>query len=181
MFSFDENGWAEGPVEPLEPGDAFSLFSPEADGRIDEARFAHAAQAFFGARLTLATQKRYPNGAVPIADAFVLRIAPLRPDHAAASELTVVTLPLDRAREVKGAAQLAVTAIGGAGFDVLLTRAKRLFQVKAKVDAGDERAPLVAAAVLASVLLAPIVPPEGGAIFGVKGARLRLEALGWRT
>jgi hypothetical protein len=35
--------------------------------------------------------------------------------------------------------------------------------------------------VLASLFLAPIVPPEGDAIFGVKGARERLLARGLRT
>jgi hypothetical protein len=35
--------------------------------------------------------------------------------------------------------------------------------------------------VLALVLLAPIVPPDETTIFGVKGARQRLEARGWKT
>jgi hypothetical protein len=32
---------------------------------------------------------------------------------------------------------------------------------------------------LASVLLGPIVPPDEETIFGVKGARTRLNARGW--
>jgi len=40
---------------------------------------------------------------------------------------------------------------------------------------------ILVAAVLASLFLAPIVPPGGGAIFGVKGARERLVALGLRV
>ena len=37
------------------------------------------------------------------------------------------------------------------------------------------------ATVLASVLLAPILPPRGDTVFGVKTARSRLALLGWRT
>jgi hypothetical protein len=45
----------------------------------------------------------------------------------------------------------------------------------------NELAPLALAGVLASLLLAPIVPPGAGTIFGVKGARERLSAAGWRN
>ena len=91
-------------------------------------------------------------------------------------------MPLDRARAVLEAAREGVRAIGGAGFDVLLGRARRLWQVSDRLPSdGDARAPLLLAAVMASVLLAPIVPPGGGVIFGVKGARDRLEQRGWRA
>lgn len=192
MLDLDENGWAVGRIAPLDVGEAWSLFSPEADARVDAARWAHQARTFFGARLELARDKRYPTGAIPMADALELDVLALRPasggDRAeppAAPEPTrvlVVTVPLDRAPEATAAAEAGVRAIGGAGMDAVLARARRLWQVAAKPVAGsDARAPLVVAAVIASVLLAPIVPPEGAAIFGVKGARLRLEALGWRT
>jgi hypothetical protein len=76
----------------------------------------------------------------------------------------------------------AARAIGGAGFDALVLRARRVWQVWEWVpEGGDARAPLVVAAVLASLFLAPIVPPGGGAIFGVKGARERLASLGVRS
>jgi hypothetical protein len=61
---------------------------------------------------------------------------------------------------------------------VLVARAKRIWQVSKEVAHGEDRnAPLRIAAILASVLLAPIVPPEGDTIYGVKGARERLERL----
>src|SRR5207245_152176 len=79
-------------------------------------------------------------------------------------------------------ARAPVEAIGGAGFELLVPRTRTVWQVDARPVAGmDTRAPIVIAALLASVLLAPVVPPEGGAIFGVKGARLRLEAMGWAS
>jgi hypothetical protein len=94
----------------------------------------------------------------------------------------VVTVPVERAPSVRAAANRGAAAIGGAGMDVLVARARRLWQVRAAVpEGGDARAPLAVAAVLASVHGAPIVPPDEVTIFGVKGARLRLEARGWRT
>ena len=66
--------------------------------------------------------------------------------------------------------------------DVLVGRAKRVWQIAAAVGEGENAlGPLALAGVLASLLLAPIVPPGAGTIFGVKGARERLGAAGWRT
>jgi hypothetical protein len=70
--------------------------------------------------------------------------------------------------------------MGGAGFDALLARARRLWQVAHLPAAGEATVPLLVAAALASALLAPVLPPEGGVLFGVRGARDRLARLGWR-
>ena len=83
---------------------------------------------------------------------------------------------------MRASGEAGARAIGGAGFDVLVGRTRRVWQIAtSRVSGDDARAPLVVAAVAASILLAPIVPPEGGAIVGVKGARVRLSAAGWRT
>jgi hypothetical protein len=42
-------------------------------------------------------------------------------------------------------------------------------------EADDDRAALTIAAVLASMLLGPILAPDGREIFGVRTARLKLE------
>jgi hypothetical protein len=177
---FDEQGWAVGILGPLPVDGAFSLLSPEPEARVDAALWAHKAGAFFRARLAVATEKHYPAGSLPITDAAEIDVGPQ-----GGSELTrvlLVTLPIDRAPGVKRAADDAVRAIGGAGFDALVARARRVWQVRERVEGeGDARAPLLLAAVLASVLLAPIVPPGGGAIFGVKGARERLTARGFQS
>jgi hypothetical protein len=166
-------------VEPLGVGEAWSLLSPEAEARIDEARWAHQARTFFKAEIALARPKAYPAGTTPLADAAEVDVAPR---GGAPTRVLLITVPLDRAPDVRAAAARAVAAIGGAGMDALLARARRLWQVRAAVpEGGDPRAPLAAAAVLASVFLSPIVPPGEAAIFGVKGARERLEARGWRT
>jgi hypothetical protein len=171
---FDENGWARGAVAPLPPGEAFSLLSPEPDARVDAARWAHQADKFFEARLELAVEKRYPAGTLPLADRVVVDVA--ERGAAASTRVSVVTVPVDRAPEALAAARAGAQAIGGAGFDAILPRTRRVWQVEVAPGV-DARAPLLVAAVIASLLLAPIVPPEGGTIFGVKGARERLARL----
>jgi hypothetical protein len=176
---FDENGWATGIVAPIAPGEAWLLLSPEADARVDAARWAHQAATFFKARLTVVQEKRYPRGTLPIADRVEVDVG--RQGEEAARVL-VVTVPVDRAPEAYAAAVAGAKAIGGAGFDAILPRTRRVWQVRDRLEnKGDPASPLAVAAVLASLFLAPVVPPPGGTIFGVKGARERLAQAGWRT
>jgi len=187
-WSTDENGWAMGLVTALPIADAWTLLSPDADARVDAARWAHQATTFFKARLGVVQDKRYPSGTLPLADAVELDVG--RRDDPATTRVMVVTVPADRAPEAMKAGAAGARAIGGAGFDALVPRTRRVWQVRVALvtehegagqEDGDERAPVLVAAVLASLLLSPVVPPGGGTIFGVKGARQRLEALGWRT
>ncbi|MFO0762995.1 MAG: hypothetical protein U0359_41550 [Byssovorax sp.] len=176
---FDEQGWAMGAIEPLSIERAYALLSPEPEARIDAARWQHQAQTFFQASLSLVTEKRYPAGTLPLADAAIVDIG--HRSLPSSTQVTIVTMPLDRAPAVLRAAEQGVVAIGGAGFDALLRRARRLWQVEVPAGASiDAAAPLAVAAILASLLLAPVLPPGGGTIFGVKGARERLAAAGWR-
>jgi hypothetical protein len=178
-LAVDENGWAIGAVAPLAIDDAYSLLAPGPDARIDAARWRHQASAFFQAKLVIAHDKRYPSGTLPLSDALEIDIG--LEDEETTTRVLVVTMPADRAPLVLKAGAAGAQAIGGAGFDALVARTRRIWQVRASVDQGDARAPLLVAAVLASLLLAPVVPPGGGAIFGVKGARERLSALGFRV
>lgn len=169
----DLNGWAQGPLSPLPVARAYALLAPDPAARMDVARWAHQARTFFAARLELCQQKAYPEGRTPEADAVEIEIG--RGRQGRVTRVLVVTVPLAQAPEVRAAADAGVRAIGGAGFDALVARAQRSWQVSDEVaPGGDPEAPLLVAAVLSSVLLAPIVPPGGGTIFGVKGARLRL-------
>ncbi len=152
---------------------------PEPDARVDAARWAHQAETFFRLRFVVVQAKRYPSGTLPIADRVEVDVAPRGDENA--TRVLVVTVPVDRAPEALAAGAAGARAIGGAGFDALVLRTRRVWQVRERVEAGDARAPLAVAAVLASLFLAPVVPPGGGTIFGVKGARERLAALGWRT
>ncbi len=92
--------------------------------------------------------------------------------------VTVRTRPVAQCPEVMLAADAAVRAIGGAGMDALVAKAQRVWQVSRAVE-GDARAPLVLAATLATVMLAPVVDPDEAVIYGVRGARVRLERMGW--
>jgi hypothetical protein len=148
---------------------------------VDAARWAHQAETFFRASLRVVREKRYPSGTLPIADALDVDLC----ERAAttATRVRVVTVPVDRAPEALAAGFVGAREIGGAGFDAILPRTRRVWQVRVRADeeSADPRAPLAVAAVLASLFLAPIVPPEGDSIFGVKGARERLAARGFRT
>jgi hypothetical protein len=174
-MQFDENGWAVGAIAPL-AGPAGSIFSPDADARVDAARWAHQAATFFRLELEVSTPKRYPTGALPLADVIDVAVGRAGEEKARAR---IVTIPIDRAPEARQRGLEAARAIGGAGMDALVLRAKRLWQIED--DARRPEAPLAIAAVLASVLLGPIVPPAGDAIFGVKGARERLDRLGFKA
>jgi hypothetical protein len=162
---YDASGWAIDPVRPLDVAACWTLLAPHDDSRMDGAQWKHQAERHFAAELTLLTGKQYDGGARPRADCGVVAVGE--------DPIMVRTMPLDDEWRRVGAR--AADSIGGAGFDVLVRRARRLWQVEAR-DAA-ETAPLLLTAVLASVLLAPVLPPGGDTIFGVKGCRERLMAL----
>jgi hypothetical protein len=177
---YDDNGWARGAVAPLASSSAWTLLSPEPEARVDAARWSHQAATFFRAELGVEPPKRYPSGAVPLADRILVDLTVRGATDA--TRVLVVTLPIDRLPEALTLGIEGARAIGGAGFDAILPRTRRVWQVCATVPAGSEaRAPLALAAILASLFLAPIVPPGGGTIFGVKGGRERLAAQGLHT
>ncbi len=173
---FDDSGWRVDPLSPWPLAGSWSLFAPEASSRMDEARWRAQAERFFSASLAIAPAKRYPDGSMPRSDAAEVAVRA----GEAVSRVRLQTLPLEAAPGLRRSADEAVVAIGGAGFDALMRRATRLWQVAADGE-GDARAPLVVTAVLASVLLAPVLPPGGGTVFGVKGCRERLSAQGWKV
>lgn len=156
-------------MSPWDPLDAWSLLSPTDDARVDLPRWMHAARTFLSAELS-----DLGDGAEEVR----VGVAPAR-DVSRVTIVRVRTISRAEAPAVFSAADAGVRAIGGAGMDALVAKARRVWQV-ARVCEGDARAPLVMAATLASVMLAPIVPPDEVTIYGVRGARVRLDALGWR-
>ncbi len=178
MDGFDENGWASDAVSAEPVARSWTLMSPEDSSRMIEARWAHQARRFFSAALTLRPTKHYPGNGWPLADRAIVQLTAAGGER---SEVTLLTLPLARAPLTMVAAKRAVAAIGGAGFDALLPRTQRVWQVAAEPCSGDPRGPLLLGAILASLLLAPLLPPTADAIFGVKGARERLHAAGLRS
>lgn len=173
---FDAHGWAKGPVTAIPVHSAYTLFSPDPAARIDIALLAHKARTFFATAFEMDPVKAYPDGKTPETDVVHIDIHPLGKRDVVPTRVLVVTWPLERDPQIRQVGDAAAHAIGGAGMDVLVARAKRIWQISKDVTRGeDKNAPLRVAAIFASVLLGPIVPPEGNTIYGVKGARERLE------
>lgn len=165
----------------MRPEEHWCLFAAPPVGRVELSSWIARAHSLIRAELTLIQRLGDPDGNLPAVASLGFTLRPMG-DPAEPTVVQVHTLPMDELPSVREAADRAVEAIGGAGMDALVARATRVWMVERRPMAGgDPRAPLAMAALLAGVLLAPVVPPEGGAIFGLKGARARLEALGWRT
>jgi hypothetical protein len=163
-MSFDDNGWFVGAVAPLPLGACFSVLAPEASSAIAVERLQHHATRFFGLAIAVTPEKTYPAGGFPRQDRAVVEV------RGVAVEL--VTVPCEQAPDVMRAAAIAATRLGG--FDALVKRARRLWQLSA----ADPAAGLAAALPLASLLLGPILAPGGVEIYGVKTGRERLKAMG---
>ncbi|MCC6524786.1 MAG: hypothetical protein IT373_19165 [Polyangiaceae bacterium] len=180
MTSVDEHGWVVGAVAPLPPERAYSVLVPEPSSVIDAVRWVAQAARFFAASLAVEPAKRYPAGGWPRVDRATVRVGPLAGPPGGGVPRGVValcTLPLSDAPLVRARAAQGVAAMGGAGFDVLLARATRLWQLDAAPLEGEPGAALLVAALLASLALGPVLAPDG-AVLGVKSCRDRLAALG---
>ncbi|MBM4373735.1 MAG: hypothetical protein FJ095_01530 [Deltaproteobacteria bacterium] len=182
----DERGLAREHVALVTSACCHSVLSPELDGRFAFERWSHGAQRYFDHDLLARPPKSYDAG-WPVADAGVVDV--VRADGARRGRVLVTTAPLERAGEVLVAARAAVVAMGGAGFDALVARTRRVWQLTALEPAdggphgGTEESgsvELLVAAVLASTLLGPILAPDG-ALFGVKTARERLARMATRA
>jgi hypothetical protein len=188
---FDEHGFAVGLREPPARAAAYTLFSPAASSRLDHAGVTAHVERFFGARLTLSPDKTYPGGAEPVVDAMFCELegGPVV-GPSPTERVLVVTFPLARAHALSVAAEEAVRAMGDQGMGAVLARARRVWSVCAptrgeageREDAASQAAAspgaqddaLVVAAMLASALLAPILPPHEERLLGPKSARERL-------
>jgi hypothetical protein len=138
----------------------YFVFSQQPEIGLDwEACNAHARRFFAlklsgpaeGGRVTVTSL----DGEEPPAERSVTARAATPEDHALALE--------------------AETRMGGGGLSMLARRCATLWIVERRREADPDVAALRIAAVLASVLLGPIVDPAGPEIFGVKTARLKLE------
>jgi hypothetical protein len=91
-------------------------------------------------------------------------------------------VPLRDAPEDLALAESAVRAMGGAGMDVLLARARAVWQWDATSTVGDsatreayDRAATVAAGVIAQHALGPALLPDASRLVGLRGVRAWLE------
>jgi hypothetical protein len=143
----------------------WSLFSPETSAIVSAERLEYQARRFFSATLVVEQHKVYPQGAWPRYDVIRLSLG--------GQAIELRTLPIEAADELRRQAERAAAAMGGAGMDVVLARARRVWQVE--TDFAHATVPaLTTLAVLASLWLGPILPPRHDRLLGVKGARERL-------
>jgi hypothetical protein len=145
---------------------AFAVFAQRTDAALDVAALQRHAARFFGVKIGLTVDKRYDAGA-PAIDAARVVIAG---SHAAGTRLCFGRPATEEDREATDAADTA-----GTGMAILARRCGAVWLVATSEEADGDRAALTIAAVLASVLLGPILPPRGDALYGVKTARLKLE------
>jgi hypothetical protein len=152
---------------------AYVVFAQRADARIDIAGWRAHAERFFSTRLGLAEDRRYaPGDAAPLRDHARFVIAP-------AGGPPGIRGALARPREADDLA-LAESADeragpGGTGLARVARRCSMIWLVARDLD--PDPLALRLAAVLASVLLGPILDVRVPELFGVKTARAKLEAL----
>lgn len=150
-------------LEPAE--DTLLVFAQRSDARVELVSWRQHAERFFGTTIGLTVNKRYAM-AFPSHD--VARIV-IAPSNVAGGTRTAWSRPADEGDWSRAEEAERACAMGGMG--ALARRCKQVWLVEREGD--DDKTALSIAAILASVLLGPIV--IGDEIFGVRGARERLE------
>jgi hypothetical protein len=147
---------------------SFTVFSQRPDARVDVGEWARHAERFFATRVT---EEGAPDHE-PGASVARVRLAPLRekPGAPAASGARVCW---GRARDEGDLAGARSADAAGAGLAELAGRCPHVWLVETDERADDDVVALRLAAVLAGVMLGPILSPRG-ALFGPKTARVRL-------
>jgi len=169
--TFDEHGRCVDLLEPWPVMDCTSVLAPDRDARFATDRWSHQARRFFGCELIGHPEKRYDAG-TPTDDAGILELR--REPAAPSARVRIQTFPIARTPATLASAQAAAVSMGGAGFDVLVKRTQRIWQLRLAAEGPrDGVTEELVAAILASVLLGPILARDGK-LFGVKTARERL-------
>jgi hypothetical protein len=147
---------------------SFAVFSQRPDVRLDVDALARQAERFFASKLGVTVDKRYDD-VVPDADA--ARVVIAGGDGTSSGTRLCFGRAADSADFA--AAEEAERAMGTYGLALLAQRCKTIWLLVPETE--EDRAALTIAAVLASHMLGPILSPGGREIYGVRGARLKLE------
>ncbi len=165
----DESGILRpGDLTPPERSRSYAIFAQQSDVRLDIETIKRHAGQFFATKLGMTVDKRYGH-VTPYEDA--ARIVVSGGDATASGTRLCYGRVVDSADVA--AAEEAERAIGTYGLALLAKRCKTIWMVVPESE--DDRAALTIAAILASVLLGPILSPGGQEIIGVRSARLKLE------
>jgi hypothetical protein len=166
----DDNGLLPDGAVAL-PGrtQAYTVFAQQTDARIDARSWERNAAQFFDAELRLTRPKQY-GATMPVTDgAHVV----LTPKSRPAGMRNVFLRP--RADADLAAADEAEHAAGGGGMALLAKRCRMVVLVT--LTSPHDEVTLRLAAIIASVVLGPILAPDAPELFGVRTARGKLELL----
>jgi hypothetical protein len=145
------------------------IFAQRSDACLDMHAIKHHAERFFATKVGLTVEKKYRNDP-PMSDAARIVVA-------GDDGLTSGTrLCVGRAADMSDLSLVeeAERTQGSSGMALLAQRCPTVWLVE--TEGGEEdRVALTLAAILASVMLGPILPPKGDRVFGVRTARLELE------
>lgn len=157
-------------VPPAREG-AYAVFGQPEGVALPIEQLKRQSTRFFATRLGLTVDKRY-DGPLPHTDA--ARVVVLPEDATARGTRLVYGRPVEPEDVEAARAAEALAPAAASGLSGLAARCKMLWLVVPA--SAEDRAALTLAAVLASVLLGPILAPGGGEIFGVRTARTKLES-----
>lgn len=154
------------------PEASFSVFAQARDASVDIDAWNRHAERFFATRIGLTEERRGPAATLDVVG-FV--VAPAGGPPAVRRAFARPAQEEDYAR-----ADAAEAHAAGAGLARLARRCGMVWLVEredgAREDVPPDRAALLLAAILASVLLGPILDARARELFGVKTARAKLEA-----
>lgn len=146
----------------------YAVFSQRSDAALEIEAIKRQAERFFTSRVGLTVDKRYGDVA-PEVDA--ARVVIAAGDATASGTRLCYGRPIDTAD--LAAAESAERAMGTYGLALLAQRCKTIWLVVPEVE--EDRVALTLAAIFASHMLGPIMSPGGQELYGVRGARLKLE------
>jgi len=161
----------------VDPTLAYSLFDPEPVARVSAARWQALAARHLGAALVVYGAAP-EDAAGPVS--LSVRVEALTGEGRDFGTVRVVSVAAAEAQALVAHGNACAVAMGGAGMDALMARTRRVWQVERAPHDGTLRvAGLLVAATLCLDLLGPVAPPDERCLVGIKGLRVRLEALGW--
>lgn len=147
----------------------FTVFAQRSDARLELAVWERHAAQFFDTKLGLTAEKRY-DGGYPDCDAARVVVAP--PSQ---SPGTRFAFARPRTDDDLAAAEEADIRAGSPGMALLARRCGMVWMVA--LEEADDALALRLSAIVASVVLGPILSPDQGELFGVRTAREKLEKL----
>lgn len=148
--------------------EAYTVFAQRSDASLDVVALRNQASRFFKAKIGLTVDKRY-DGFAPDEDAARIVLAT---DDAQTSGTRLVYGRRADSGDL-AAAEAAERKQGTNGMALLAQRCGVVWSVVREGD--DDRVAIAIAAIFASVLLGPVLSPDGKELFGVRTARMKLE------